>query len=65
MKLVCEKTIWGANKLLTLTSTDDIAIAAQALMSTPGIGQPFLMFTSLNGVVITSDFNLHPDWASL
>jgi hypothetical protein len=60
MKLVCEKP---PGTLRTLTSTNNIALAANALKTTPGVGQPFLMFASLPGVVVQVDFDLHADWA--
>lgn len=60
MKLVCE---FPPGTLRTMTSTNNINLAALALKNVPGVGQPFLMFASLSGAVAIADFDLHPDWA--
>ena len=60
MKLLCEFPI---GTLRTMTSTNNIALAAQGLMNVPGVGQPFLMFNTLPGKVASVDFDLHTDWA--
>lgn len=60
MKLVCE---FPPGTLRTMTSTNNINLAAQALKNVPGVGQPFLMFASLSGTVAIADFELHDDWA--
>ena len=65
MKLVTELTIGGVDTLKTLTTSNNIALVAQTLITTPGVGKPFLIFPSLSGTPTMADFNLHPDWASL
>lgn len=60
MKLLCEFPI---GTLRSMTSTNNLALAAQGLKNVPGVGQPFLFFNTLPGQVAAVDFELHTDWA--
>ena len=63
MKLVVDHPI--TQQPMVATSTNNVTLAAQALMNFPGVGKPFLMFASLsNDPPSTVLYDLHEDWAS-
>lgn len=53
MKIVCEKN----GNLLTLTANPNLTVVGQGLKVTPGIGQPFLAFSSLPSNPSLVDWN--------
>jgi hypothetical protein len=60
MKLVCFVNINGVDTLKTITTVAGIPQNAAFVKSKPGVGQPFLMFNSLPGVVVGAEFNTAP-----
>jgi hypothetical protein len=54
MKLICEFV--GA--LRTATTVNNVTSVAMALRQMPGVGKPFLIFTSLPGKVVAADFEM-------
>lgn len=63
MKLVCDVTINGVPTLKALAASSNLDMVANAIKTTPGIGQPFLFFSTLSGAPSLADWDLHPDWA--
>jgi hypothetical protein len=53
MRLICE---YPQGTLRNATTVNNIAIVGQTVKTLPGIGQPFLVFSSLPGVVGAVDW---------
>lgn len=60
MKLVCFVNINGVDTLKTLTTVAGVPQNAAFVKNKPGIGEPFLIFNSLPGVVVAAEFDTAP-----
>lgn len=59
MKLICE---YPPGNLRNVTTANNITSVATAVKNMPGVGQPFLIFQSLPGLVVLADFGMYPDY---